>query len=76
MRLICCQVQRVLRESGAKPSLLKLELTESTMLENVEDTITKMREIEMLGVSFSMDDFGTVIFAAISEALTAESNQD
>lgn len=53
------QVQRVLLESGAKPSLLKLELTESMVLENVEDTITKMRELKLLGVSFSMDDFGT-----------------
>ena len=53
------QVQRVLLESGAKPSRLKLELTESTVLENVEDTISKMREIKALGVSFSMDDFGT-----------------
>ncbi len=53
------QVQRALRESGAKPSLLKLELTESTVLENVEDTISKMLELKRLGVSFSMDDFGT-----------------
>ncbi|BBI99317.1 hypothetical protein FGKAn22_10100 [Ferrigenium kumadai] len=53
------QVQSVLLESGAKPSLLKLELTESMVLKNVEDTITKMREIKLLGVSFSMDDFGT-----------------
>jgi len=53
------QVQRVLQESGAKPSMLKLELTESTVLENVEDTIEKMRELKMLGVGFSMDDFGT-----------------
>jgi diguanylate cyclase (GGDEF)-like protein/PAS domain S-box-containing protein len=53
------QVQRALLESGAKPSHLKLELTESIVLENVEDTISKMREIMMLGVSFSMDDFGT-----------------
>ncbi len=53
------QVQRVLLESGAKPSRLKLELTESTVLENVEDTISKMRDIKALGVSFSMDDFGT-----------------
>ncbi len=52
-------VQRALLESGAKPALLKLELTESTVLENVDDTIAKMREIKMLGVSFSMDDFGT-----------------
>jgi diguanylate cyclase (GGDEF)-like protein/PAS domain S-box-containing protein len=53
------QVQRILVESGAKPALLKLELTESTVLANVEDTISKMRELKMLGVSFSMDDFGT-----------------
>ncbi len=53
------QVQRVLQESGAKSSYLKLELTESTVLENVEDTISKMREIKTLGVGFSMDDFGT-----------------
>lgn len=53
------QVQRVLWESGAKPSHLKLELTESIVLENVEAMINKMRELKLLGVSFSMDDFGT-----------------
>lgn len=53
------QVQRILLETGAKPSHLKLELTESTVLEKVEDTICKMGEIKLLGVSFSMDDFGT-----------------
>ncbi len=53
------QVQRILVETGASPTLLKIELTESTVLENVEDTIAKMRELKLLGVSFSMDDFGT-----------------
>lgn len=53
------QAQRMLLESGAKPSHLKLEFTESTVLENVEDTISKMRELKILGVGFSMDDFGT-----------------
>jgi diguanylate cyclase (GGDEF)-like protein len=53
------QVQSALQESGAKPSQLKLELTESIVLENVEDVIAKMCEIKLLGVSFSMDDFGT-----------------
>ena len=53
------QVQRTMMESGARPALLKLELTESIVLENVEDTISKMRELKLLGVSFSMDDFGT-----------------
>jgi diguanylate cyclase (GGDEF)-like protein/PAS domain S-box-containing protein len=53
------QAQRVLLESGAQPSHLKLELTESIVFENVEDTISTMHEIKALGVSFSMDDFGT-----------------
>ncbi len=53
------QVRRVLLETGVRPSLLKLELTESTVLLDVEDTITKMRALKLLGISFSMDDFGT-----------------
>lgn len=52
-------VQRTLLETGVNPGLLKLELTESIVLENVEETIAKMREIKLMGVSFSMDDFGT-----------------
>ncbi len=53
------QVRRDLVAAGAKPSHLKLELTESVVLENVEETIAKMRELKLLGISFSMDDFGT-----------------
>jgi EAL domain-containing protein (putative c-di-GMP-specific phosphodiesterase class I) len=52
-------VQRVLDESGANPQLLKLELTESLVLENVEETIEKMQTLKLIGVGFSMDDFGT-----------------
>lgn len=53
------QIRRTLLESGAKPSLLKLELTESSMLENVEDTVAKMNELKLMGIRFSLDDFGT-----------------
>jgi len=53
------QVKNVLQDSGAKPALLKLELTESTVLDNVEDTIAKMLVLKKIGVGFSMDDFGT-----------------
>ncbi len=53
------QVSSALQESGARAELLKIELTESIVLEDVEDTIEKMRRIKTLGVSFSMDDFGT-----------------
>lgn len=38
---------------------MKLELTESLVLEDVEDAIVKMVKIKKLGVRFSMDDFGT-----------------
>ena len=53
------QVQGVLAASGANPARLKLELTESLVLDNVNDSIAKMQEIKRLGVVFSMDDFGT-----------------
>ncbi len=53
------QIRRVLLESAANPAQIKLELTESSMLENIEDTIAKMRELKSLGIRFSMDDFGT-----------------
>jgi len=53
------QVRSALLDSGAEPAQLKLEMTESIVLENIEDTIRKMHEIKLLGVSFSMDDFGT-----------------
>ncbi|MFN4119124.1 EAL domain-containing protein [Acidovorax sp.] len=52
-------VRQVLRESGARPSQLKLELTESLALDNVDDTIAKMQALRTLGLRFSMDDFGT-----------------
>ncbi|MDQ6993423.1 MAG: EAL domain-containing protein [Mariprofundus sp.] len=41
------------------PSLLKIELTESILLENVEETIANMNELNKLGIQFSLDDFGT-----------------
>jgi len=53
------EVQNALMATGANPANLKLELTESTVLDNVENVINKMNEIKKLGVSFSMDDFGT-----------------
>ena len=40
-------------------SLLKLEITEGIVIQNLEDTIAKMQELKALGVSFAMDDFGT-----------------
>ena len=53
------QVSEVVEQNGIDPSRLKIELTESTVLENVADTIEKMHALKSIGVRFSMDDFGT-----------------
>ena len=53
------RVIEVLRETGARPHLLKLELTESLVLDDVEDTIDKISLLKTKGVRFSVDDFGT-----------------
>ncbi len=52
-------VLTTLDRTKAKPNLLKLELTESMLLNNVEDIIVKMQAIKNKGVQFSLDDFGT-----------------
>ncbi|WP_295999119.1 bifunctional diguanylate cyclase/phosphodiesterase [Rugamonas sp.] len=52
-------VLAVLRESGARPSRLKLELTESLLLKDVDGTIEKMKRLKQIGVGFALDDFGT-----------------
>ncbi|MDP3539889.1 MAG: EAL domain-containing protein [Azonexus sp.] len=53
------QVVTLLERTGARPEKLKLELTESLLLDNAEDIITKMNTLKALGVLFSLDDFGT-----------------
>jgi diguanylate cyclase (GGDEF)-like protein/PAS domain S-box-containing protein len=53
------QVQLVILRSGINPERLKLELTESLVLDNIDDTIIKMNALREIGVRFSMDDFGT-----------------
>lgn len=53
------QVLEVLDNSGANPEKLKLELTESMLLQDMEEAIIKMRVLKTRGVGFSLDDFGT-----------------
>jgi diguanylate cyclase len=52
-------VARILAETGFPPERLELELTESTLVGNVEEAGTAMRELKALGVHFALDDFGT-----------------
>jgi len=53
------QVHAALVDSAVIPARLKLELTESVVLKDVEDAILKMTTIKQMGICFSMDDFGT-----------------
>lgn len=53
------QVQATVLQTGADPKLLKLELTESLLAENIDAIIAKMLQLKTLGISFSLDDFGT-----------------
>jgi len=52
-------VTQVLQASGANPNRLKIELTESMLVADVEATIEKMKRIRATGITFSLDDFGT-----------------
>jgi diguanylate cyclase (GGDEF)-like protein/PAS domain S-box-containing protein len=53
------QVLAVLERTRIPPHRLKLEITESLMLHDVEEIIVKMTKLKSSGVSFSLDDFGT-----------------
>jgi diguanylate cyclase (GGDEF)-like protein/PAS domain S-box-containing protein len=53
------QVSGIIKQTAINPLRLKLELTESIVLDDVADTIAKMKALKEIGVSFSMDDFGT-----------------
>ena len=53
------QVLSIIHKVGANSYLLKLEPTESVLLENVEETIERMSILRIGGVHFSLDDFGT-----------------
>lgn len=53
------QIRHCLQLSGANPGLLKLELTESVVLDSIDEFIILMLRIQELGVAFSLDDFGT-----------------
>ena len=53
------QVLSTIGKTGANPHRLKLELTESLFVKNMDDVIAKMKALQTLGVRFSQDDFGT-----------------
>ncbi|WP_254442036.1 EAL domain-containing protein [Duganella vulcania] len=52
-------VEAVLADTGLPPQLLELEITESTLMENAQDTLAALHRLHSLGVRLSIDDFGT-----------------
>ena len=53
------QIKDVLSATGLDPRSLKLEITETVVMENAENAINMLRQIKDLGVQISLDDFGT-----------------
>jgi diguanylate cyclase (GGDEF)-like protein/PAS domain S-box-containing protein len=53
------EVLNALKVHDIAPELLELELTESSLMSNAEDTITVLRNLKALGIQISIDDFGT-----------------
>lgn len=55
VKLVC----DVIEETGINPNKLELEITETIALDDIEYTISTIKELRKIGVSFSLDDFGT-----------------
>jgi diguanylate cyclase (GGDEF)-like protein len=53
------QVQACVQQFGVNPDLFKLELTESMLIDDINETITKMNALRAIGIRLSLDDFGT-----------------
>lgn len=53
------QVNSAVRRYSINPELLKLEPTESILLQDIDDAVATMNELKLIGVRFALDDFGT-----------------
>lgn len=56
---LCKLLSDALRETGFSPENLELEVTESVLMEHIEDAKTLLADIQSLGVKIAIDDFGT-----------------
>lgn len=53
------QIRRIINETGINPKCLKLEITESAVMDNAESAIALLKKLRSLGLQLSIDDFGT-----------------
>jgi EAL domain-containing protein (putative c-di-GMP-specific phosphodiesterase class I) len=56
---LVCRVVNALRESGLAANHLELEITESLIMQDVDQAVVTMKELQRLGVHLAIDDFGT-----------------
>lgn len=56
---LVAQVKKIITEEGIDPKCLKLEITESAIMDNAESAITVLKQLKRIGVKLSIDDFGT-----------------
>ncbi|HEY9663907.1 MAG TPA: EAL domain-containing protein, partial [Allocoleopsis sp.] len=53
------RIQQILQATGLNPTALKLEITESSIMENAESATAKLQQLRAMGIQLSIDDFGT-----------------
>jgi EAL domain-containing protein (putative c-di-GMP-specific phosphodiesterase class I) len=56
---LAARIRRILDESGVTPNYIELEVTETILMHDAEQTISVLRELDEMGVSLAIDDFGT-----------------
>ena len=56
---LVASITRALKESGLDPSWLEIELTESAIMKNMEESSSILRELKQMGLRVAIDDFGT-----------------
>jgi EAL domain-containing protein (putative c-di-GMP-specific phosphodiesterase class I) len=56
---LMADIEAALRASGLEPEALTIEITETTIMHDVEDTVRRLSAISDLGVRIAIDDFGT-----------------
>jgi diguanylate cyclase (GGDEF)-like protein len=56
---ILTDIQAALHDSGLEPQALTIEITETTLMRNIEETASRLAQIKQLGVRIAIDDFGT-----------------
>jgi len=52
-------IRNILEETGQSPELLELEITESTLMHDADETLDKLRQLAEMGIKLAIDDFGT-----------------